>query len=136
MVYIKVIYDGDLHCTLTHGPSGTTIKTDAPTDNMGKGEFFSPTDLVAAALGSCIVTIMGIYAKKNHISLIGLKAEVSKEMMSVPVRKISRLEAKISMPKGLTPSQRQALEKVALTCPVHKSLSSEVAAPISFHYED
>lgn len=132
MVKIKVSYEGDLHCRLTHGPSGTEFLTDAPADNMGKGEFFSPTDLVAAALGSCLLTTMGIYAARHGIDLRGASAEVIKEMIQEPVRRIGKLTVVIRMPGGIERRQREALERAALACPVHKSLHPDIEAPVKF----
>ena len=86
MVKMEIIYRGDLHCDLKHEPSGTQISTDAPKDNMGKGESFSPTDLVASALGACMMTLMGIFAKRHSIDLDGTKINVEKEMSSDPRR--------------------------------------------------
>lgn len=136
MVKIQLSYEGDLHCNLTHGPSGVKLATDAPKDNMGKGESFSPTDLVASALGACILTIMGIYCKRNNIKLEGATAEVIKEMIQEPVRRIGKLTVLVKMPAGLTPEQRKILEKVAHTCPVHKSLHPDIEISISFSYSD
>ena len=136
MVTIDIVYEGSLHCRLTHGPSGVELATDAPKDNMGKGESFSPTDLVAAALGSCFMTIMGIYASKHGIDLTGTKIRVTKEMIQEPVRRIGKLSAIVNMPAGLTQNQRTALEHAALNCPVHKSLHPDVQTPVTFQYPD
>ncbi|MSR77157.1 MAG: OsmC family peroxiredoxin [Candidatus Omnitrophica bacterium] len=136
MVHIDITYDGDLHCTQTHRPSGTRIVTDAPKDNGGKGESFSPTDLVASALGSCMMTIMGIVAKRHLISLQGTKVEVIKEMIQEPVRRIGKLTVRFQMPKGIAESQRKLLERAALTCPVHQSLHPDIQIPVSFDYPD
>ncbi len=134
MVEIEITYEGDLHCRLRHGPSGVEIQTDAPKDNQGKGEFFSPTDLVAAALGSCMMTLMGIAAKNRGINLAGLKCSVKKEMVNVPHRRIKRLETVFNFPRALSDKEKQILEQAARTCPVHKSLHPEVEAPVSFNY--
>lgn len=134
MVTIKVSYEGDLHCRLTHGPSGQEFLTDAPVDNMGKGEFFSPTDLMAAAVGSCMLTIMGIYAARHGIDLRGARAEVTKEMVQEPVRRIGKLAVVFHMPRRIDPRHREALERAALTCPVHKSLHPDIEAPVRFEY--
>ena len=132
MVAIAVIYQGELRCEATHLPSGATINTDAPKDNMGKGENFSPTDLVAAALGSCMLTIMGIAAKSLNIDLQGTKVEVNKEMIAAPERRIGKLAVKVSVPLKLSEEHQQKLQKAALTCPVHKSLHPDIAIPIEF----
>jgi len=134
MVQIDVLYEGALHCIATHLPSGTTLTTDAPVDNQGKGESFSPTDLVATALGTCIATTMDIYARRKKIDLTGMRITVKKEMSTAAPRRIAQLTTEIWFPLKLSSDPERSLEKVALTCPVHHSLSSKVAKPISFHY--
>jgi putative redox protein len=134
MVRIDVAYQGGLRCEATHGPSGQTLITDAPADNHGKGESFSPTDLVATALGTCIATIMGIVAEREKIDLTGLRITVQKEMSAEPPRRIARLVTRIEMPKGLTEQQRAKLEKTAHTCPVHQTLQGKVDMPVEFVY--
>ncbi len=131
---MTVDYTGSLHCTLTHGPSGATIQTDAPKDNMGKGEAFSPTDLIAAGLASCILTTMGIYAKKHDKEIGLIKAQVTKEMSTESPRRISRIGVQITMPSGLSEEEKKTYERVALSCPAHKSLHPETHADISFIY--
>jgi uncharacterized OsmC-like protein len=132
MVKVFIEYQGGLHCSAKHGPSGATLQTDAPVDNQGKGEAFSPTDLVGAALGSCMATIMGIYARQNGIPLEGMRVEVTKEMTQALPRKIARLSTEIWMPSGLP--RNPALEQAALTCPVHRSLHPDVHKPVNFHW--
>jgi len=132
MVSIQLEYEGDLHCKAVHGPSGTVLSTDAPKDNQGRGESFSPTDLVATALGSCILTILGIQARTLEIDLSGATATVEKEMTSTPPRMIQRLSVKIRVPRAVSPENRQKLERAAHTCPVHKSLHPDVEKPIDF----
>jgi putative redox protein len=132
MVKVTVEYQGDLHCNVTHGPSGSVIQTDAPLDNQGKGEAFSPTDLVGAAMGGCMATIMGIYARTKGISLEGMRIDVTKEMTKTPPRKIASLATEIWMPVGL--EKNAALEQAALTCPVHASLHPDVEKPVTFHW--
>ncbi len=132
MVKITIEYTGQLHCVATHGPSGRALETDAPVDNQGKGESFSPTDLVATALGSCMATVMGIYARQKDIDLIGMKIVVAKEMTQTPPRRIARLATEIWMPPTLEKSP--ALENAALTCPVHHSLHPDVEKPVVFHW--
>ena len=134
MVRIDVAYQGGLRCEATHGPSGQTLITDAPADNHGKGESFSPTDLVATALGTCIATIMGIVAEREKIDLTGLRITVQKEMSAEPPRRIARLITRIEMPEGLTEQQRAKLEKTAHTCPVHQTLQGKVDMPVEFVY--
>ncbi len=134
MVKMNIIYEGQLRCTLTHGPSGTVICTDAPKDNMGKGEAFSPTDLVAAALGSCMLTIMGIAAAKHNVDLKGTTVEVGKEMVTAPLRRIGSITVTLHMAPGIPQDERAALEAAAHSCPVHKSLHPDVQTPIQFIY--
>jgi uncharacterized OsmC-like protein len=132
MVKISIEYHGGLRCEAVHGPSSNKLLTDAPVDNHGKGESFSPTDLVATALGTCMATVMGIYAQQHEIDLRGMKVTVGKEMTQVPVRRIARLTCEIVMPIPDTHPRREALERAALTCPVHQSLHPEVDKPITF----
>src|SRR5262245_17981834 len=136
MVKSNLVYEGNLRCRLTHEPSGTVILTDAPKDNMGKGESFSPTDLLAAALGSCMVTIMDIASAKNNIHLEGVKVDVAKEMITAPERKIGTITVNLHMPKGVPADKRSILEHAAHACPVHKSLHPDVQTPITFNYPD
>ena len=132
MVKISIQYQGELRCSATHGPSASTLSTDAPVDNQGKGESFSPTDLVATALGTCMATVMGIYARQKGIDLDGMRLEVSKEMSPSAPRKIARLTTEIWMPAGL--ARNPALEHAALTCPVHQSLHPDMEKPVNFHW--
>jgi len=134
MVKMSMVYEGQLHCVLTHEPSGSVISTDAPKDNMGKGEAFSPTDLVAAALGSCMLTVMGIAAARHNIDLKGTKVDVSKEMITAPVRRIGSISVTLHMAPGIPPDKRTMLEAAAHSCPVHKSLHPDVQTPIQFIY--
>jgi putative redox protein len=134
MVQIDVTYQGGLRCEALHGPSGTKLVTDAPVDNQGKGESFSPTDLVATALGTCIATIMGIVAERQKIDLAGMRITVQKEMSAEPPRRIARLTARIQMPGGLDVQQKAKLERAAHTCPVHQTLHGNVELPIEFVY--
>ena len=134
MVNIHIRYLGDLRCEATHGPSGTTLFTDPPIDNHGKGESFSPTDLVATALGTCVLSIMGIMAQRNNWDLSGTTVDVSKEMATAPTRRIGKLTVNVHIPHDLPPDVRQKLEAGAHTCPVHKSLHPDIAAPMVFRY--
>ena len=134
MVQIDITYRGGLRCEAVHGPSGQTLVTDAPVDNHGKGESFSPTDLVATALGVCIPTIMGIVAEREKIDLSDMRITVVKEMSVGPPRRIAKLTTRILMPGGLDERQRTKLEKSALTCPVHQTLHGNVEMPIEFVY--
>lgn len=133
MVEIEVEFSGNLSTQLKHGPSGVIFATDAPKDNQGEGKSFSPTDMVAGALASCMLTIMAIYAKRTGIDLTSVKGKVIKEMSTSP-RRIGKLTVNFQMPKRLSEAERKALETAALTCPVHKSLHPEVEIPVSFEY--
>ena len=132
MVRITSTYEGGLRCRAEHGPSGAVVLTDAPVDNHGKGEAFSPTDLVAAALGSCVMTIMGIVAARHGIELDGMRAETMKEMTQTPPRRIGALKTRITVPLPADHPHRAALEKAGLSCPVHESIHPEIDAAIEF----
>ena len=132
MVEISTTYQGQLRCSATHGPSGNTLLTDAPKDNMGKGEAFSPTDLVATALATCVLTTMGIVAQRHNLDITGATAKVTKEMVTTPIRRIGRLPVTVKMPKKLSDEDQKRLENAAHTCPVHKSLHTDIEAPITF----
>jgi putative redox protein len=132
MVTINIEYQGDLRCEAVHQPSGTHLNTDAPKDNQGKGESFSPSDLVATALGTCMLTIMGIAARSLQVDLKGTRVTVQKEMVVSPIRRIGKLAVKITVPTKVTDEQKQKLEQAALTCPVHKSLHPDVQTPVEF----
>jgi putative redox protein len=132
MVKVTSTYEGGLRCRAVHGPSGTTLVTDAPVDNHGKGESFSPTDLVATALGACMMTIMGIVAERHGLDLTGMTAETEKVMTSAPPRRIASLRTRLTIPLPADHPQRQLLEQAAHTCPVHKSLHPEIDAAIEF----
>lgn len=132
MVKIRAVYEGGLRCRATHGPSNATFPTDAPVDNHGKGESFSPTDLVATALGTCMLTTMGIVADRHGWDLTGATVDVEKGMVADPTRRIGRLAVVLRIPTELDERARQTLENAALTCPVHKSLRPEVEMPIEF----
>lgn len=133
MVTINALYQGDLCCTATHGPSNATIRTDAPKDNEGLGRYFSPTDLVGTALGTCMLTVMGIVARRHDIDLTGATVQVDKQMASNP-RRITRLVTTITMPGSFTDQQRQLLEAAAKACPVKASLHPDLEVPLVFEY--
>ena len=135
MVEVSVKYTGDLHCDATHGPSQARIATDAPSDNKGKGEAFSPTDLVATALATCITTTMGIKAEDLGVDLRGMTVSVQKEMSNDPPRRIVALPSEVHIPLAPDHPQREVLEQTALNCPVHKSLPSEIHRPTKFFWE-
>jgi putative redox protein len=134
MVDILVNYAGALRCEAHHGPSGTTLITDAPVDNHGRGESFSPTDLVATALGACMLTIMGITAERHGWNMQGASATVRKEMVASPVRRIGRLVVVLRVPGVTEPREQEALRRAALTCPVHQSLRAEIELPVEFEF--
>jgi len=124
---------GDLKMTLTHGPSATSLDTAAPVDNMGDGSSFSPTDLLAAALGSCMVTTMAIVAKREGIAFGAAGFRVEKHMANDP-RRVARLPVTIRMPAGLTEEQRRRFEHIARTCPVDRSLHPGIEREVVFEY--
>lgn len=134
MVAIEIEYQGDLHCRSVHGPSGRDLATDAPVDNHGRGESFSPTDLVATALGTCMLTTMGILARTLSLDISGASATVEKEMTQLPPRKIQRLRVRIRMPHVPGPENREKLERAAHTCPVVRSLHPDVEVPTEFSW--
>lgn len=131
MVKIEVVYQGDKHSRIIHGPSGAVLETDAPKDNNGRGESFSPTDLVAAGLGSCMLTVMAISAERDGIDMRGARSEVVKNMAANP-RRISELTVQVEMPRTVPKDAREKLEDIARNCPVAKSLSEQLSAPIVF----
>jgi len=135
MVNISIKYTGDLHCDATHCPSESEIATDAPTDNKGKGEAFSPTDLVATALGTCMSTIMGMKADELGLDLRGMTVSVQKEMSKAAPRRIVGLPSEVHIPLPADCPQREVLEQAALNCPVHKSLPAEINRPTKFFWE-
>ena len=134
MVKISICYEGGLRCEAVHGPSGQKLFTDAPVDNHGKGESFSPTDLVATALGSCMATIMGIVADRHQLDLTGMKIEVTKEMSKDAPRRIARMATVIDVPLPADHPDREILERAALTCPVHQSLHPEIEKPLELRW--
>lgn len=135
MATITSTYKGELRTSAQHLASGNTIITDAPLDNNGKGEAFSPTDLVSAALGSCMMTIMGIVANRSGIDIDGMYIEITKVMAAEP-RRIAEVVLNFTMPAGKTYSDKEKamLENAARTCPVALSLHPDVKQTISFQY--
>ena len=136
MATVKTTSLGDLRTTSTHLQSGNQLITDAPTDNMGKGEAFSPTDLLATATGTCMLTTMAIVAQRDEIDLTGSEVEVTKIMSQTPPRKIARLEINLKLKSNvvLTDEQIKKLENTAHKCPVSLSLHPEVEQVISFEW--
>lgn len=133
-VEIEIGYRGELQCEAQHGPSGSRLVTDAPVDNGGRGAAFSPTDLVATALGTCMLTIMGKVAERHGWDLRGTRVRVVKEMVADPLRRIGRLVVEFSCPSGLSDEQRQVLENAANACPVHKALHGQVDIPVTYRW--
>lgn len=128
-------YVGHLKVELTHELSGTVLTTAAPKDNQGDGSSFSPTDLLATSLGSCMLTLIAIVGTREGLDLDGLRFRLEKHMKSDP-RRVGSVPVTIWMPAGLTPDQRRKLENAALTCPVHKSLPPELEREVRFVYPD
>jgi putative redox protein len=131
-VTFTTTYLGDLRTRMVHGPSGTVVETDAPVDNHGKGERFSPTDLVASAVGSCMLTIMGIVAKRDGLVLDGTVVAVEKHMTSELPRRIAKIVVRFTMAAGIPADARTKLEKAAHTCPVALSLHPDVQQDVAF----
>ena len=134
MVTITSRYDGGLRCTSTHGPSQVTLITDAPVDNHGKGESFSPTDLVATAVANCMMTVMAIAAERHGVDVKGTTVTIGKEMSSDSPRRIVGLKSVMSIPLPADHPQRLLLEAAALACPVKKSISTEIDASVEFRW--
>ena len=134
METIKIIYQGNLRTQATHIASGNTIITDAPVDNNGKGEAFSPTDLLCSSLGSCMLTLMGITGNTHQINIDGTEVKITKIMVSNP-RKVGEIVVELFLPQNnYTDKQKTILERAALTCPVYLSLHEDVKKTVSFHY--
>jgi uncharacterized OsmC-like protein len=131
----KVVYTGGLRTSATHLRSGSIIETDAPVDNHGKGERFSPTDLVAAALATCILTTLGIGSATHNINIDGAECLVEKIMASNP-RRISELKVELSFPKSapFTHKEKQIIEHTAHTCPVTQSLHPDLVLTMAFNW--
>ena len=134
MVKITGEYQGDLHCVAVHGPSGQTLTTDAPKDNQGRGEAFSPTDLLATSYATCVATTMAIVARRHGVELRGLKFEVTKEMSADTPRRIVRLATQFWLPIARTPEIAALIESIAHNCPVHHTLSPSVEVSVVFHW--
>jgi putative redox protein len=131
----EIVYNGELRTTSTHVRSGSVVETDAPVDNNGKGERFSPTDLVSSALGSCMLTIMGITARNHGWNIDGTKVSILKIMGTEP-RRITGINVEMTMPEGhgLGEKERTILERAALTCPVAKSLHPDIVQDVKFNW--
>jgi putative redox protein len=137
LVRIDITYTGDLHCRAVHGPSNVALETDAPVDNRGRGASFSPTDLLATALGTCMATSMGIHAKDQSLPIEGMTIVVVKHM-TPPPRRVARLDVKLTIPAAqaarIDATARAALEERAKNCPVRLSLLPAVDVPITFDW--
>ena len=133
-IRIDITYEGGLRCCAVHGPSHDRLRTDAPADNQGRGEAFSPTDLVATALGTCMATIMAIVGERHGIDLTGMRVCVEKHMVADPMRRIDQLTAVVSVPRPLTRDQQLLLERAAADCPVNKSLDPRISRPVRFEW--
>ncbi len=134
VVAIEGRYEGQLRVRAVHGPSGRELITDAPADNHGQGESFSPTDLVATALGTCVPTIIAIAAESRGLDVSAMRFRVTKEMAADPHRRIGRLGLTVWLPASLSDTDRQVLEAAGRGCPVHRSLHANTEAPIDFVY--
>ena len=135
MAHISTVrYTGNLHNDLSHLQSGNTISTDAPVDNNGKGETFSPTDLLATSLGACAMTIMGMKAADLGVNLVDTHVDISKEMAANP-RRVAKITVDFYLSKDLDERSRKVLEAAAHTCPVAQSLSADLVQDFRFHYE-
>ena len=133
MVSMIATYIGEKRCRAEHGPSKTILETDAPKDNQGRGESFSPTDLVATALGTCILTTLAIVAERDKVDIKNSKMSVEKEMNANP-RRISSLKVIIELPKSIPEDYRRKLEAAGHACPVKKSLHPDVNAPVEYRF--
>jgi len=133
MVEMTISYEGELRCKATHGPSGAIVHTDAPVDNHGKGESFSPSDLLAASLGVCMLTIMGIAAERHEWDLAGTRITVKKEMIADPLRRVGRLIVDIHLNRTFDDKEMKILTNAVTTCPVKLSISDRIEVPVTFH---
>lgn len=136
MVPQSLLYLGELRCKATHGPSGVELVTDAPTDNQGRGESFSPTDLVVTALATCQATTMGIVATRDNVTLDGTRVFAEKHMSTDAPRRIARIVVRMDFPPGIPKLYREKLELIARTCPVARSLHPDVTLDVAFSYPD
>jgi putative redox protein len=138
MVPISIAYHGHLRCNAVHDNSGMRFITDAPVDNFGKGESFSPTDLVATALGSCMITTMGIFAQKEKMALVldGTHIQIEKHMSSDGPRRIAKIVARLSFPAGIPHQYRTRLREIGDNCPVAKSLHPDLKLDVTYNFPD
>ena len=136
MVSIHVDYEGDLRCRAVHGPSKIELFTDAPADNHGRGESFSPTDLVATALATCMATVIGIKARQKDLDVTGMTVDIEKHMSADTPRRIVALPVRIFVPLAADHPDRRLLEAVALACPVHQSLHPDIDKTVTWHWKE
>jgi putative redox protein len=134
MVEMKLVYEGGLHTTAEHGPSRATVETDAPVDNQGKGEAFSPTDLLSASLASCMLTTMAIVGDREGWALAGARARVEKYMELEPRRRVGRIVVELDLPAGLPVDAQARLEQTARGCPVAASLHPDTAVELTMRF--
>lgn len=134
MATITGSYGSELRCTATHTASGTELITDAPVDNQGLGRSFSPTDLVATAMGTCMMTIMGIWARRHGVDLGGTTFSVDKKMSTDSPRRIAGLDVVFNLPAAVTAEHRERLEAAARACPVHQSIHPDVVCNLTFNW--
>jgi putative redox protein len=135
MVEIRLAYEGDLHCSAVHQPSGDTLATDAPLDNNGLGQAFSPTDLVATALGACMATVIGIVARRKELAVEGMTVVVRKIMSDDLPRRIKRLELDLAIPLPASHPDRKLLESTAKGCPVHHSIHPDIEVVMNWSWQ-
>lgn len=136
MVKITGTYQGELHCDAYHGPSGTVLSTDAPKDNQGRGAAFSPTDLVATALATCVLTTLAIVARRHGVEIDGARYEITKGMSADAPRRIVRLAASYHLPIKREALPEGLAEQVVASCPVHQSLHPEIERPFELHWAE
>ena len=134
MVEMSLVYEGGLHTTAIHGPSTATLETDAPVDNQGKGEAFSPTDLLAASLACCMLTTMAIVGEREGWEIAGARARVEKHMELEPRRRVGRVVVELTMPAGISTDARESLERAARGCPVAASLHPDTNVDLSMSW--
>jgi uncharacterized OsmC-like protein len=134
MVEMTLVYEGGLHTQARHGPSGATLATDAPVDNQGKGESFSPTDLLATSLASCMLTTMAIVGEREGWRIDGATARVEKHMVLDPRRRVGRLVVELAMPAGLPDEARERLEATARGCPVAASIHPDLEVDLRMRW--
>ena len=134
MVKMFVEYTGDLRCVARHEPSGSVIETDAPADNHGKAQRFSPTDLIGVAMATCIATTIGIAGQKKGWKLDGMRVQVDKDMSATPPRRIAQLAVELWMPVAMDGDDRKQVEAIAHACPIHASLHPDVRVTCVIHW--